>query len=1200
MVCARLRRRSWLFAGIVGLLAGLPAALPPISAQVKPPPKTAPKPEPPPKPTIEEAARQLEQLKADTALKPDVKQRIEAYYTQARKTLTSAAEFDRELQNLESLKKSAAQLEREANQELAKPIVDPPKVDPNRDLQELDDRVKVLKAQKEAAEKELQEWEARHAARQARKTVVPQRQIEAKGELTKAKADLEGKPPSSEPTEAVPALRFLQQAQVLALQSELALLDRELSAYKDTETVVDLKIKASRHRVQRLSRLVEVWERRVEEHRGYEARRQVGEAQTMVDNYKKAGLKQILVDLAQENLRLAKSRTGSDGTVAKLHTTNFELADVKTLQTKVLAEQKDLEEKLKIEGIEGEIGPLLVIKRRELPNVGRYTRRIAQRNNELSRIRLNYLDIQQSAAQLDKFEDAVASIVRKATAGTADAVKRARVEVAVRNALLQRKAIYDSLLKDYSKLLEQLGELTASERLLIETTKSVRGLIDQHILWVRTTTPFGVGHFKDIGAALESLLELERWQQTAKSLENSLFSRPILSGSILLLLALALYKVPTIKRQLLDIGEESEQGFLQPFSLTLRAFVLTALLAVVWPLVIWFAGWNLVTFTDSTPFAEIVGKALQMAAVTLFTFDFLRRMFRSRGLAESHFRWKRARLKLLRRHLRWFTVAALPGVFVYVLVREIGDDRATTSLGRLILVVLLLLVAGFLAMVLRDPKVKIPFSEAFGVEHTAATHKGSPWQIAAFLAVVLFPVVLAVLALAGYQYTAALLTRKLVLTAWLAVSVVTLHAMCVRWLYYARGKLALEQAHAAKAAAESIAAATAQQPTDDQPEDDTRKHDGSPESTAASPATPTTPAPAEAPTLPATNLATIKTQTRRLLQIAIGCVVVFGMWTIWRDVVPALKFLDFPLWSYQVETTREVTGADKTKVPEAMTVLKNFTLGNLLLAGLILGVVFVAATNLPGLLEVGLLQKLPLDSGARYAATTLSRYGIYAIGIVMAFNMMGFGWNKVQWLIAALSVGLGFGLQEIVANFVSGIILLFERPLRVGDVVTIGDVSGVVTRIQIRATTVRDWDRKEYIVPNKELITGKLMNWTLTDSINRIVIHVGVAYGSDPNEAQKVLMSVIKEHPDILSDPEPMVTMDGFGDSSLNFTIRCCLAELGPRLKATHDLHAEIHRRLKVTGIEIPFPQRDLHIRSNDTLGNGEAQEHETSNSTTS
>ena len=193
---------------------------------------------------------------------------------------------------------------------------------------------------------------------------------------------------------------------------------------------------------------------------------------------------------------------------------------------------------------------------------------------------------------------------------------------------------------------------------------------------------------------------------------------------------------------------------------------------------------------------------------------------------------------------------------------------------------------------------------------------------------------------------------------------------------------------------------------------------------------------------------------------------------------------------------------------------------------------------------------------------------------------MSITWVSVQWLAAGMTLGLGFGLQEIFPNFVSGLILLFERPIRVGDVITLGDTTGTVTDIRIRATTVTNWDRKEPIVPNKELITGRLLNWTLSDPVNRIVITVGVAYKSDTRKARSILLAVAYEHPNVLRDPTPNVTFEEFGDSTLNFVLRCYLAGMDVRLATIHELHETINDRFNEEEIEIAFPQQGLHIRS--------------------
>ena len=180
--------------------------------------------------------------------------------------------------------------------------------------------------------------------------------------------------------------------------------------------------------------------------------------------------------------------------------------------------------------------------------------------------------------------------------------------------------------------------------------------------------------------------------------------------------------------------------------------------------------------------------------------------------------------------------------------------------------------------------------------------------------------------------------------------------------------------------------------------------------------------------------------------------------------------------------------------------------------------------------------------------------------------------------MAALSLGIGFGLQEIVANFISGLIILFEQPVRVGDTVTVGGVSGRVTKIRIRATTIRDFDQRELLVPNKEFITQQLLNWSLSDQVTRWVVEVGVAYGSDVDKAIAIIQDAIRRQPLILADPEPLVTFDEFGDNSLIIRTRFFMEQLDKRLQVASNLRLDINRRLNDEGIVVAFPQRDVHL----------------------
>ncbi len=291
-----------------------------------------------------------------------------------------------------------------------------------------------------------------------------------------------------------------------------------------------------------------------------------------------------------------------------------------------------------------------------------------------------------------------------------------------------------------------------------------------------------------------------------------------------------------------------------------------------------------------------------------------------------------------------------------------------------------------------------------------------------------------------------------------------------------------------------------------------------------------------------------------------------GAWAIWSDILPALAiFEQVTLWNYP----GMVDGVEK-QIP--------LTLGDVGLAAILIFLTVVATRRLPALLEIVLLHRLDVGSANRFTVTTLSRYVIVMVGAILVFNALGGRWSEIQWLVAALGVGIGFGLQEIVANFISGLIILVERPLRVGDVVTVGDVEGVVSRIQIRATTITTWDRRELLVPNKEFITGRLLNWSLSDTVTRIEVPVGVDYGADVKLGMALMAEAAQHHERVLKDPKPMVVFQSFGDNSLLLSLRCFVGSIDHRLTTVSELHNTINDRFRDAGIGIAFPQRDLHL----------------------
>ena len=225
---------------------------------------------------------------------------------------------------------------------------------------------------------------------------------------------------------------------------------------------------------------------------------------------------------------------------------------------------------------------------------------------------------------------------------------------------------------------------------------------------------------------------------------------------------------------------------------------------------------------------------------------------------------------------------------------------------------------------------------------------------------------------------------------------------------------------------------------------------------------------------------------------------------------------------------------------------------------------------------------MKLPRGVPATISTLVNYVIFAIGFFAAFAAAGIELGNLTILAGALGVGIGFGLQNIVNNFVSGLILIFERPIQVGDVIQLTELLGRVKHIGIRASVIRTFDGAEVIVPNANLISSEVINWTLSDKERRIEIVVGVTYGTDPNKVIELLRDVVLKHESVLNDPEPQILFTGFGDSSLDFSVRCWTPDMDSYLLVKSDVCVAINNVLAENDIEIPFPQRDLHLRSVD------------------
>ncbi|WP_313661490.1 mechanosensitive channel MscK [Pseudomonas coleopterorum] len=512
-----------------------------------------------------------------------------------------------------------------------------------------------------------------------------------------------------------------------------------------------------------------------------------------------------------------------------------------------------------------------------------------------------------------------------------------------------------------------------------------------------------------------------------------------------------------------------------------------------------------------------LGAAMLQIAQAWLVFYTAYRILAPGGVAELHFRWERAQVAFLQGWVRRLGFVVLALVSVVAVAELQPSALADDVLGIAVVLTCYALMAWLLGRLLIS----------------SPTHKSaSLFRRAIGLLFTALPIALFVAVCFGYYYTALKLTDRLIDTLYLLMIWLVIEAAFVRGLSVAARRLAYQRALAKRQLA---------------------KDSGEGEPVA------------EEPTL---DIEQVNQQSLRLVRLALLAGFIGALYWVWSDLISVFAYLDnITLYEYT-----SGTGAAMSMVP--------ISLSDFIGAAMIIGITIVLAGNLPGLLEVLVLSKLNLAQGSAYATTTLLSYVIAGVGFVSTLSTLGVSWDKLQWLVAALSLGIGFGMQEIFANFISGIMILFERPVRIGDTITIGNLSGTVSKIRIRATTITDFDRKDIIVPNKTFITGQLINWSLTDTITRVTLKLGVDYGSDLDLVRTLLLKAARDNPRVLKEPEPLVYFLNFGESTLDHELRMHVRDLGDRNPVLDEINRFINKEFKRQNINISFRQMEIYLKN--------------------
>ncbi len=675
----------------------------------------------------------------------------------------------------------------------------------------------------------------------------------------------------------------------------------------------------------------------------------------------------------------------------------------------------------------------------------------------------------------------------------------------------------------YAQELDERSKLLGVQNDINKQIEQGQALLERYLIWLPNTTEINRRFLQDIGDSFTAIQ-----QHSQQLISNSQINA---SGAwlrslftLLVLSIISMYSFRYLISHEQQWAEELGNVVKDKFTRSLRLLLLAPVISLPVPAGLWFLTQKLI----AVPAPVMQPMSISLSLLVWAYLSLLLWLRRPYGLLYRHLDVPEELCATLARIAHPLYLIGIPLTLALIYLTGIPSTEVHSGLGRIVFILLALLAGGFWAALWRvAPQIN------------EATETRRWWQRARlWLAIlVLIHGVLIAEALLGYVLTGGIIMLLLLITTMIFFSVFTFYRLGMRWLLIEERRLAFDRARARRSEILEARENNTEVP------------------------------PVQEDFL---NLSTISDQAKVLLKATSVSLLFVALWLLFKEFIPALQILDeIVLWSNTVVTSGGV-------------IAENITLLGIITGLLVISLSILAAYNLPGLLELLVLKHLDLTPGTSYAVTTITKYSLIVVSILAGASQIGVEWAKLQWLVAALGVGLGFGLQEIVANFVSGIIILFEKPIRIGDTVTVGGLTGTVTRIQIRATTITDWDRKEVIIPNKTFVTDQLINWSLSDPITRVVIQVGVAYGSDTDLVRALILQAARNHPKVLQEPQPAAYFHAFGDSTLNFDLRLYLNNLDDRLPVTHDILQQINADFEKHDICIAFPQLDVRLIKSD------------------
>ncbi|MFE8150583.1 miniconductance mechanosensitive channel MscM [Brenneria goodwinii] len=704
--------------------------------------------------------------------------------------------------------------------------------------------------------------------------------------------------------------------------------------------------------------------------------------------------------------------------------------------------------------------------------------------------------------------------------------------------LRTQRNLLTSLISGCDTQILELTKLKVANSQLEDALNDTREAAHRYLFWVADVDPITFSYPLKLVQDLTRLLSLDTLTQLGSAMVMMVTSRetviPLLGALLLVGFSISSRRHyhAFLERASSRVGKVT----LDHFMLTLRTVFWSILAAL--PLPVLWAAWGYgLQNAWPYPMAVAIGDSVTATVPLMWVVMISASFSHPQGLFIAHFRWSPERVARAMRYYRLSIAFIVPLIMALITFDKLNDREFSSSLGRLCFI-LLCMALSLVTTGLKRSGIPLYLDKEGSGENPV---NRAMWNI-----LICVPMIAALASCIGYLATAKALLVRLETSVAIWFFLLVIYYIIRRWMLIQRRRIAFDRA---KHRRSEILAQRA------------RGEDDSPSATSYESSL-------EAVEEPVVDLDAISAKSLQLVRSILTLIALVSVIVLWSEIHSAFAFMEnISLW----DVTNTVRGVES---------VQSITLGSVLIAVLIFVITAQLVRNLPALLELALLQHLDLSPGSGYAITTISKYILMLIGCMMGFSLIGIEWSKLQWLVAALGVGLGFGLQEIFANFISGLIILFEKPIRIGDTVTIRDLTGSIMRINTRATTISDWDRKEIIVPNKAFITEQFINWSLSDSVTRVVLTIPAPADADSKEVTDLLMDAVSRCSLILDNPAPEAFLVDLQQGVQIFELRIFAAEMGHRMPLRHELHQLILENYRKHNLIMPYPPFQVRMES--------------------